>query len=205
MVTMVLLNVAWMCTMPEWTTRFSFFLNVFFLAGLTGAFAIELCLRRRFLLVGHGAAARSFARARVGMRPLAAHRQPAAVTHAAVGAHLDVALDIHRDFFAQVAFHGAFLFKDLPHPVYFVLGEVADLLVKIDPGPVEQGTRTAAAHAVDVSEADFGPLFWWQIHTCNTCHDSLLSLALLVFRIWADDPHHAVAMDHLALIANLLD
>src|SRR5579864_9320244 len=133
MVTMVLLNVAWICTMPEWTTRFSFFLNVFFLAGLAGAFAIELCLRRRFLLVGHGAAARSFARAGVGVGPLAAYRQAAAVPHAAVGTHLDVALDIHRDFLAQVAFHGAFLFEDLAHAVHFVLGEVADLLVKVDP------------------------------------------------------------------------
>src|SRR5579863_2027396 len=113
MVTMVLLNVAWMCTMPEWTTRFSFFLNVFFLTGLAGAFAIDLCLRRSFLLVGHRPAARPFARARVGVGPLAAHRQSAAVPHAAIGAHLDVALDIHRDFLAQVAFHGAFLFEDL--------------------------------------------------------------------------------------------
>src|ERR1035441_1384046 len=56
MVTMVLLKVAWTCTMPVWTTRFSFFLKLFFLpalaaglpAGLpaalpalTGAFAIR--------------------------------------------------------------------------------------------------------------------------------------------------------------------
>ena len=34
MVTMVLLNVAWICTMPEWTTRFSFFLKLFFLPPL---------------------------------------------------------------------------------------------------------------------------------------------------------------------------
>src|ERR1700727_3392548 len=37
MVTMVLLNVAWMCTMPEWTTRFSFFLKLFFLPPFAGA------------------------------------------------------------------------------------------------------------------------------------------------------------------------
>src|SRR5579864_209322 len=205
MVTMVLLNVAWICTMPEWTTRFSFFLNVFFLAGLAGAFAIELCLRRRFLLVGHSAAARSFARAGVGVRPLAAYRQAAAMPHASVGAHLDVALDIHGDFLAQDALHRTFLFENLAHAVHFVLGEIADFLIKVDPGPVEQGTRTAAAHAVDVGEADFGPLLGWQIHACNTCHDFLLSLTLLMLRIRADDPHHTVAMDHLAFIANFLD
>src|SRR4026207_611168 len=103
MVTMVLLNVAWICTIPEWTTRFSFFLKLFFLAGLAGAFAMGLCLRRCFLLIGDGAAPRSLARARVGMRPLAAHRQAAAMPHSAVRAHLDMTLDVHRDFFAQIA------------------------------------------------------------------------------------------------------
>src|SRR5882672_10531599 len=32
-----------------------------------------------------------------------------------------------------------------------------------------------------------------------------LSLPLFVFRVHADDPHHAFAMDHLALVANLFD
>jgi len=61
--------------------------------------------RRRFLLIRHCAAAWSFARARVGMGALAPHRQAAAVPQSAVGAHLDVTLDVHRDFLAQVAFH----------------------------------------------------------------------------------------------------
>src|SRR5580704_1447460 len=39
MVTMVLLKVAWICTTPVWTTRFSFFLKLFFLPALAGAFA----------------------------------------------------------------------------------------------------------------------------------------------------------------------
>src|SRR6185436_1228252 len=39
MVTMVLLKVAWICTTPEWMTRFSFFLKLFFLPALAGAFA----------------------------------------------------------------------------------------------------------------------------------------------------------------------
>src|SRR5579863_9450732 len=45
MVTMVLLKVAWMCTTPTWTTRFSFFLKLFFLpAAFAGAFAMFLML-----------------------------------------------------------------------------------------------------------------------------------------------------------------
>src|SRR5437764_15201821 len=41
MVTIVLLKVAWMCTTPVWTTRFSFFLKLFFLPAFAGAFAIQ--------------------------------------------------------------------------------------------------------------------------------------------------------------------
>src|SRR5207248_8553694 len=42
MVTMVLLKVAWMCTTPVCTTRFSFFLKLFFLPALAGALADAL-------------------------------------------------------------------------------------------------------------------------------------------------------------------
>src|SRR5271165_1453520 len=108
---MVLLNVAWICTMPEWTTRFSFFLKLFFLPPFAGTLAI-LCLPRRLLLVRYRAAARPLTGARIGMSPLAAHRQAAAVPQSSVRAHLDVTLDVHRDFFAEVAFDGAFLFQN---------------------------------------------------------------------------------------------
>lgn len=34
---------------------------------------------------------------------------------------------------------------------------------------------------------------------------TVLSLSLLVFRVFADDPHHATALDHLALLTNFFD
>src|SRR5579872_3596474 len=153
MVTMVLLNVAWMCTMPEWTTRFSFFLKLFFFAALAGAFAIGLCLRRSFLLIGYGSAPGSLARARVGMGPLPAYWQTAAMPHAAVRSHLDVALDIHRDFLPQVALDRAFFFQNRADAVDFVLRQIAHFLIEFDPRPVEQGTRTAASDPIDVRQA----------------------------------------------------
>src|SRR6266849_8947655 len=107
MVTIVLLNVAWICTMPTWTTRFSFFLKVFFLVGFAGAFAIvyvfNLRLRRSLLLIRDGAAPRTLPGARVGVRPLAAHGQAAAMPHPAIRTHLDVPFDVHRNFLAQIA------------------------------------------------------------------------------------------------------
>src|ERR1043166_7857982 len=112
MVTMVLLKVAWICTTPIWTTRFSFFLKLFFLPVFAGAFAICLRLRRCLLLVRDGAAARTLAGTGVGVGALATNRQPAAVPQSAIGAHLDVTLDVHRDFFAEIALYRAFFFED---------------------------------------------------------------------------------------------
>src|SRR5271157_883319 len=169
MVTMVLLKVAWICTMPVWTMRFSFFLKLFFLPPFAGAFAM-LGLRARFLLVGDSSAARSFARAGVGVRALAAHRQTAAVAHSTVGTHLDVPLDVHRDFLAEIALHRAFLFQYLADAVDFVFGQVAHLPVEVDTGAVEHRARPGPADSVDVGESDLGPLGGRQIHTSNTCH-----------------------------------
>src|SRR5690242_13246455 len=112
MVTMVLLKVACTCTTPVWTTRFSFFLKLFFLPALTGAFAI-LCFTRGLLLVGNRSAARTLARTGVGVRALAANRQATAMPQTAIRAHLDVTLDVHRDLFAEVAFDGALVFQNL--------------------------------------------------------------------------------------------
>ena len=59
---------------------------------------------------------------------------------AAIGAHLDVTLDVHRDFLAQVAFDRAFVFENLTDVVDFVFGQVANLLVGIDARPVAAAT-----------------------------------------------------------------
>jgi hypothetical protein len=38
-----------------------------------------------------------------------------------------------------------------------------------------------------------------------TIDNDRLSLALFMFRVFADHPHHALAADDLALVANLFD
>src|SRR5215510_10752522 len=124
-----------MCTTPTWTTRFSFFLKVFFFAVFAGAFAI-LCLCRGLLLVGYRAAARALAGARVGVCALAPHRQTAAMPQAPVRSHLDVPLDIEGDFLPQVALDRALVFQNLTDPVDLVFRQIADLLVLVDAGPM---------------------------------------------------------------------
>jgi len=90
----------------------------------------------------------------------------------AVGADLDKALDVHRDFLAEIAFHRALFFQNLADAIHVVFAEIADLLVEIDPSPVQQGTRTGTANAVNVSQSDLGPLRGRQIYAGNTCHGS---------------------------------
>src|ERR1017187_6808296 len=119
-----------------------------------------LCLTRRLLLVRHGAAARTLAGAGVGMRALPAYRQAAAVPQSTVGTHLDVPLDVHRDFFAQIAFDRAFVFQNRTNMVDFVFRQITDLLIEINPTPVKQRLRTGTADAVDVGKPDLGSLSW---------------------------------------------
>src|SRR5208337_4733545 len=138
------------------------------------------------------------------MRALAPHRKAAAMPQSAIGAHLDVTLDVHRDFLAEVAFHGALFFQNGADFVDLVLGQVAHFLIEIDTRPEQQRLRPSTADAVNVSEPDLSPLRGRQIHTGKTCHILLpLSLSLFMLGVDANDPHHAFAMDHLALVANL--
>src|SRR5271166_3537890 len=124
MVTIVLLNEAWMCAMPCETCLRSFFLKVFFLPFFSGAagppaaagFAIVfqslvlgrwslalakaandqrrttkdgLCLCRRLLLRRHGAFARTFPGAGIGVGALSANRQIPAMAISAIGSDFD--------------------------------------------------------------------------------------------------------------------
>src|SRR5262244_750764 len=120
MVTIVLLNDAWMCTMPNGTCLRSFFLKVFFLPFLSGAaapvvpaaasgFAINvfypvLCLCGGLFLNRNRSLARALTGACVGMGALSADRQIAAVTISAIGTDFDQPFDVQLDFLAQIAF-----------------------------------------------------------------------------------------------------
>src|SRR5262245_544757 len=150
--------------------------------GLKGPVLHCLFLRDRAL-------ARTLARARVGARPLTAHRQVAPVPQATVAADLHQPLDIHRDLLAEIAFHAALLFEhaaDLPDIVF---GEILDPDVGAHARRTQHVVRALASNAVDVGKADLNPLGPREIHTCNTRHR--LPLSLLVLRVGADHAHHA--------------
>src|SRR5207247_3339360 len=111
MVTMVLLNAAWMWAMPSATFFFTFLRTRAAAVGATGGFAmcgILACsagLRGRSGNLDRGLA-RTLPRARVGAGTLAANRQSLAMTGAAIAAEVHQPLDIHRHLATQIALDG---------------------------------------------------------------------------------------------------
>ena len=79
------------------------------------------------------------------MGPLSSDGQAAAVTQTAIGAHFDQSLDVEGQFLAQIAFDGAFFFKDLSDVTDFFLAQVGHLLIGVDPGAVQDRVRASAA------------------------------------------------------------
>src|SRR5262245_29180925 len=85
-VMIVLLNVDWTCTTPDWTLFLTFFFPV-------ATRYLFLLLGEDLLLAGHRLH-RALPGARVGVRALAAHRQTAAVAEAAIAADVHQHLDV---------------------------------------------------------------------------------------------------------------
>src|ERR1700761_3476462 len=96
MVMIVLLKVAATCATPTTTFFFSFL-------RARPALFLSAMLLRHFLLAGDRFR-RAFARARVGVRPLAVDRETLTVTQPAIRTEVHKALNIHRHVAAQIAF-----------------------------------------------------------------------------------------------------
>src|SRR5688572_14542264 len=177
--------------------------------GLLAALALFLsCFRLRHtrlhrLLLGYGTLARALARARVGARPLPAHRQVAAMTQAAVAADFHQPLDVHGDLLAEIALHAADLFEHPADLADVVFGQILDADVRADARRGQDVVRPLAPDAVDIREADLDPLRPRQIDACNTRHR--LPLPLLVLRVRADHTDDATSPHNLALVTDPLD
>src|SRR6266436_7317061 len=168
----------------------------------------SLALLAQNLLLGcHRAAPRTLAGARVGVRPLATHRQVPAVADPPVGLNFDQPADVHLNLLAEIAFHAAFFFDFLAEMVDFIFRQVANLLRVIDIRLGGELLRALLPDAIDRGQPDPKALLRRKIYTCDTCHVILLkkslSLALLVLRVRANYPHHPAPVNHLALVTNL--
>src|SRR5439155_20396174 len=106
MVTMVLLNEAWMWAMPAATFFFTFFRTRAAAVGAAGGFAMGPRSLSAGLRGGGGnldsGLARTLPGACVGAGTLAANRQSLAMTGAPIAAEVHQPLDVHRHLAAQV-------------------------------------------------------------------------------------------------------
>ena len=73
------------------------------------------------------------------------------------------------------------------------------------PASLEDDVRRVTAEAIDVRECDLDALVAREVDACDTSHDFLLTLTLLVTRVGADDANDALALDDLALGADGFD
>src|SRR3954447_15632670 len=94
-----------------------------------------------FLLACDLHALRALTRARVRLGALAVDRQATAVTEAAVRAVLHQPLDVLRALAAQVALDGEVLVDEVAELADLVLGEVADVCVRVDARAQQRALR----------------------------------------------------------------
>src|SRR5215831_5967768 len=121
------------------------------------------------LLAGHGLLP-SLARPGIGLRPLAVHRQPAAVADALVAADLHLAPDVRLYFAAEVTFDPVGGVDPVTELREVVVGQVVHADVAADPGGIQRLLGAGAADPVDVGEGDLKALLAREVDTDQTCH-----------------------------------
>src|SRR5207237_185117 len=113
---------------------------------------------------------------RVGVRPLAVHREAAPVPQALVADDLDLALDVLTLLAAEVALHLVVGVDVAPEPDDLVLGEVPHPGVRAHHGAVRDLPGPGGADPIDISKADLEPLFAGKVDPGDARHQPCLCL-----------------------------
>jgi hypothetical protein len=129
-----------------------------------------------------------------------------------IGSKIHKSFYIHANFAAQITFHFVFVIQDLTNFGYIYLGQLIRIHVRIESDFFHYFARGGTAYAVNVSQSHFHSFISGEINPCNSGHslppgDTLnaagLTLALFVFRVFADHPDYSFSLDNLAFITNL--
>src|SRR5580693_7315217 len=116
--------------------------------------------------------------ARVGLRPLPVHREPAAMADSLVAADLDLAPDVGLDLAAQVTFDLVGRVDPVAELHQLVVGEVVDPGVPADAGCLQRLQRPRAAYAEYIGERDLDPLIAGEVHSRKPSHARAVLLRL---------------------------
>src|SRR5271165_6198809 len=120
----------------------------------------------------------TLAGARVGLRPLPVHREPAAMADSLVAADLDLAPDVGLDLASQVTFDLVGRVDPVAELHQLLVGEVVDPGVPADAGCLQRLQRPGAAYAVDIGERDLEPLIAGEVHSRKPSHARAVLLRL---------------------------
>jgi hypothetical protein len=121
------------------------------------------------------------------------------MTNTSIAANLHQPADVLTDFLAQITFDPALVLNDLADPPRLVLGEILDPGRLLYLGLLQDLSRPRSTDTVNVRQSDPDVFILGKVHSRNSSHLFSLPLALLVFRILADHPHHAISADDLTL------
>src|SRR6202049_4379584 len=147
-------------------------------------FATPYSLFALLLLLAGNRLGRTLARARVGMGALAAHRQSAAMTQAAIAAEIHQTLDVHAGLATQVAFDQIVAVDHFTNLQYFLIAQLIDAAIIGNLDLLEDVGRILLADAMDVLERDQDALVGRDIHAGNTGHELLSCRRSLVERLF---------------------
>src|SRR5262245_1780100 len=158
-------------------------------------------------LLARDGLAGALAGAGVGLGSLAAHRQAAAMAHAAVATDVFQPFDILLRLPLQRALDDEVLLVEETRDAGEVLvRHLAGLALWVDAGHLAQLTRSRRSDADKVAQRDVGRFVRRNVHAHQTGHcSSLLALPLLVARVAANDVHGALSAHQLAVFADALD
>src|SRR5262245_24772972 len=152
----------------------------FFLDGIFGFCHVVLLLALTLAggwLFPRDGFAWPFTRARVCVRPLAAHRQVLTMAQAPIRSHINVPLDIHGHVASQITLDFMSPVKDLPDFYHVLVRQIVALQVEGDSGLLKNFSRGAPADSINVGERDFHPFASREIDSRNACHIFLLLLS----------------------------
>src|SRR5207244_2200692 len=136
---------------------------------------------------------------------LATHREIASVSQPAVAAEIDQTLDAAGHVAAKIALHLVAGVDHAPQASDLVVAQVVALPAGLDLRLGADGERRAPADAVDVGQSDLHAFLVRQVDASDACHCPSLSLSLFVAGVRAENAHHPLPPDDLAVLADGLD
>jgi hypothetical protein len=128
---------------------------------------------RRGLLFARDGFSRPFSRPGIRVSSLPSHWQILAMTQSSIGAHVEMPLDVGRDFAPQIAFDLLGLVDDLTDLYDIVIGQAVRLEIERNSGFSKYFPRRAPPDTINIRERHFHSLITGKIHSGNSCHTLL--------------------------------